>query len=206
MIPGLGKRGRHRPAGKPARGAATRGPGAGAGKASCPERPPRRHRGVTGRTGRTVGPATASARSCAARQARGTICLMYEIAPGRRQVAAAATAAEAPAIFRVTLGRTRLRYSGPLRSVTSTRTSPSPALTAIVTVSPGSPEPLHCTLLPDSSLFTSKTATSPHGCTGPGTPTVNARGDPRPRRPPRIRHALPDRRPGHQRTRPSPPA
>jgi len=31
-------------------------------------------------------------------------------------------------------------------------------------------------------------------------------GDPRPRRPSRIRHALPNRRPDHQRTRPSPPA
>jgi hypothetical protein len=68
---------------------------------------------------------------------------------------------------------------GPLRSVTSTRTSPSPVLTAIVTVSPGSPEPLCCTLLPNSSLFTSKTATSPHGCTGPSTrPRTRGRSAP----------------------------
>ena len=39
-----------------------------------------------------------------------------------------------------------------------------------------------------------------------GHPGRERAGDPRPRRPPRIRHALPNRRPGHQRTRPSPPA
>ena len=54
---------------------------------------------------------------------------------------------------------------GPLRSATSTRTMPPPALTATVTVSPGSPDRLYRTLLPKSSL-TSRAATSPHGCPG----------------------------------------
>ena len=43
-----------------------------------------------------------------------------------------------------------------------------------MTVSPAAPEPLCRTLLPDSSL-TSRAASSPHGCPGPGTPAVNAR-------------------------------
>jgi hypothetical protein len=63
---------------------------------------------------------------------------------------------------------------GPARSVTSTRTTPSPAMTATVTVSPGAPEPLCRTLLPKISL-TSKTATSPHGCPGPSTSPTNLR-------------------------------
>jgi len=62
---------------------------------------------------------------------------------------------------------------GPLRSVTSTRTRPSPALTATVTVPPAAPDRLCRTLLPNSSL-TSSAASSPHGCPGPSTPAANA--------------------------------
>ena len=43
---------------------------------------------------------------------------------------------------------------GPLRSVTSIRTTPARAVTVTVTVSPGRPELLYRTLLPKSSLFT----------------------------------------------------
>jgi hypothetical protein len=57
--------------------------------------------------------------------------------------------------------------------MTSTRTMPSPAMTATVTVSPGAPEPLCRTELPKTSL-TSKTAT-PHGCPGPSTSPTNLR-------------------------------
>ena len=64
--------------------------------------------------------------------------------------------------------------SGPLRSVTSTRTRPSPALTATVTVPPAAPDRLCRTLLPNSSL-TSRAASSPHGCPGPSTPPTNVR-------------------------------
>jgi len=63
---------------------------------------------------------------------------------------------------------------GPARSVTSTRTTPSPSLTATVTISPAAPEPLYRTELPKISL-TSKTATSPHGCPGPSTSPTNER-------------------------------
>jgi len=63
---------------------------------------------------------------------------------------------------------------GPLLSVTSTRTTPSPAVTATVTVWPGRAERLYRTLLPKSSSA-SKTATSPHGCPGPSTPSTNVR-------------------------------
>jgi hypothetical protein len=63
---------------------------------------------------------------------------------------------------------------GPPRSVTSTRTRPSPALTATVTVPPAAPDRLYRTLLPKSSV-TSRAASSPHGCPGPSTPPTNAR-------------------------------
>ena len=63
---------------------------------------------------------------------------------------------------------------GPPRSVTSTWTTPSPALTATVTVPPGAPEPLCCTLLPNSSPA-SRAASSPHGCPGPSTAPTNVR-------------------------------
>jgi hypothetical protein len=66
---------------------------------------------------------------------------------------------------------------GPLRSVTSTRTTPARAVTVTVTACPGQPERLCCTLLPKSSL-TSKTASSPHGCPGPSTAPTNARTTP----------------------------
>jgi hypothetical protein len=59
--------------------------------------------------------------------------------------------------------------------------TPSPALTATVTVSPGAAEPLCRTLLPKISL-TSKTATSPHGCPGPSTSLTNERALPHPQR------------------------
>jgi hypothetical protein len=62
---------------------------------------------------------------------------------------------------------------GPARSVISTRT-PSPHLTATVTVSPGEPEPEWRTELPKISL-TSNTATSAHGCPGPTTSETNPR-------------------------------
>jgi hypothetical protein len=63
---------------------------------------------------------------------------------------------------------------GPARSVTSTLTVRSPAMTATVTVSPGAPELLCRTLLLKTSL-TSKTATSPHGCPGPSISLTKAR-------------------------------
>jgi hypothetical protein len=84
--------------------------------------------------------------------------------------------------FRIAVGRTQFRRSGPARSVTSTRTMPSLALTATVTLSPLAPEPLRRTELPKISL-TSKT------------------GDPCPLRPSRKRHGLPNRPPSHHRTR-----
>jgi hypothetical protein len=62
----------------------------------------------------------------------------------------------------------------PLRSLTSTRITPSAAFTVTVTVPPGRPDRLCRTLLPKSSL-TSKTAVSPHGCPVPSTPLTNAR-------------------------------
>jgi hypothetical protein len=67
-----------------------------------------------------------------------------------------------------------LGISGPPRSVTSTRTTPSPALTATVTDSPGAPEPECRTELPKTSL-TSRTASSRHGCPGPSSSETNAR-------------------------------
>lgn len=64
--------------------------------------------------------------------------------------------------------------AGPLRSVTSTRTTPSPEITATPAVSPNRPDALCRTLLPNSSL-TSKTAVSVHGWPGPSTPETNTR-------------------------------
>jgi hypothetical protein len=53
--------------------------------------------------------------------------------------------------------------------------------------------------------LTSTMAASPHGCPGPSTSETNARAAlARSARPPGKRHALPDRHPGHHRTRPSP--
>jgi hypothetical protein len=49
---------------------------------------------------------------------------------------------------------------------------PPQALTATVTVSPGSPDLLYRTLLPKSSL---QDGHIPHGCPGPSTPPTNAR-------------------------------
>ena len=71
---------------------------------------------------------------------------------------------------------------GPPRSVTSTRTTPPAAWTVTVTVFPAAPGPLCRTPFPNSSL-TSRAASSRHGC------------------PAGRRHALPENRPGHQRTR-----
>ena len=94
--------------------------------------------------------------------------------------------------------------SGPLRSVTSTRTRPFPTLTATVTVPPAAPTGYaghYC-----------RTARSPAGgviparVTGTEHPADERAGDPRPLRPPGHRHALPDLQPSHQRTRlPRPP-
>ncbi len=64
--------------------------------------------------------------------------------------------------------------SGPLRSVTSTRITPSAILTATVTVSPGAPEPL-CRRLLEKSSPTSSAVTSPHGWPEPSSPSTNAR-------------------------------
>jgi hypothetical protein len=55
----------------------------------------------------------------------------------------------------------------------STRTTPSSALTATVTVSPGASEPPCRTLLPNSSP--SSAASSPHGCLGPSTAPTDVR-------------------------------
>ena len=88
------------------------------------------------------------------------------------------------------------------RRVTSTRTVPSPEMTA--TVSPGAPD-RPCRILLLKISLTSKTAVSRHGYPGPSTSETNTPGGPRPLRPPGKRHALPDRRPDHRRTRPSPP-
>jgi hypothetical protein len=93
---------------------------------------------------------------------------------------------------------------GPLRSVTSTRTKSGPdrdrdrlsriaraaVLDAIAGQLPGYQQ--------DGDI--------PARVHRAGHPVREPAGDPRPRRPPRIRHALPNRYPGHQRTRPSPPA
>jgi hypothetical protein len=82
--------------------------------------------------------------------------------------------AEAPAAFRIPASRTQLRHPGPLRSVTSTRTTPFLILTATVTVSPGSTR----AAVPDritEGLAGQHTATSPHGCPGPSTSETNAR-------------------------------
>ena len=70
--------------------------------------------------------------------------------------------------------RRSLGISGPARSVTSTRTMPSPALTATVTVSPGAHETECRTELPKTSL-TSRIASSLHGCSEPSTSETNAR-------------------------------
>jgi hypothetical protein len=63
---------------------------------------------------------------------------------------------------------------GPLRSETSTRTMPLPAMTTMVIVSPGRPERLCRRLLLKSSL-TKIAASSPHGCPRPSTAPTNAR-------------------------------
>jgi hypothetical protein len=78
------------------------------------------------------------------------------------------------AAFRATMAGRNSGTPRPLRSVTSTRTTPPPALTATVTVSPGSPDRLCRTLLPKSSL-TSRAASFPHGRPGPRTASTNAR-------------------------------
>ena len=86
------------------------------------------------------------------------------------------------------------RLPGPLRSVISTRTMPSPALTVTVTVSPGTPDLLCC-----------RTAHEQRGVSSarvPGAdhPDCECAGHPRPLCPPGNCHARPNRRPSHQRT------
>ena len=93
--------------------------------------------------------------------------------PRRRQPHRAACPQRAADHGRLPHPRAQLRHPGPLRSVTSTRTMPSPALTVTVTVSPGTPG-----RLPDAvaeQLAPSSAASAPHGCPGPITPAVNAR-------------------------------
>ena len=85
--------------------------------------------------------------------------------------------------------------------VTSTRTMPPPTVTATVTVSPGSPDLLCRTLLP-------RIAHQKDGDIPARVPRAEHRaheraGHPCPLRPPGKRHALPNRQPSHQRTRPA---
>ena len=95
-----------------------------------------------------------------------------------------------PAAFRVTAAGRSCGVPPPPRSVTSTRTMPSPALTATVTVSPAAPEPQCRTLLPNSSLTSSATS-SPHGCPG-RAPRPRTHGQHAPAPPARQASRLPD--------------
>jgi hypothetical protein len=95
--------------------------------------------------------------------------------PSARHAAATPTAASpSPRPPSVSPPQARSCPPRPPRSVTSTRATPPAARTSTVTVSPSAPEPPCRTLLLNSSL-TSSAASSPHGCPGLGTPTVNAR-------------------------------
>ena len=79
-------------------------------------------------------------------------------------------------------------------------------------MSVGSGSRLRPVVTPASKLLlkaslTSKTARSPHGWPGPSISLTKARAArARSARPPGKRHAVPDRHPGHHRTRPSLPA
>ena len=111
LIPGLRKARAASASGKPTRGAATRGPGAGAGKASWPDgrradtaaspagRPYRRARDRVGGILR---------RATGARDDLPYMELLLAVARSLQQ----RRQPKPPAIFRVTLGRTKLRYSG----------------------------------------------------------------------------------------------
>ena len=68
---------------------------------------------------------------------------------------------KSPAALLITPGPAGLGTPGPPWSVTSTRTSPSPARTVIVTVPPGAPERLCRTLLLKSSLAIKTAASRP---------------------------------------------
>ena len=94
---------------------------------------------------------------------------------------------------------------GPLRSVTSTRTRPSPALTATVTVPPRSARPAVSDTIAEQ-LAHQQRGVVPARVPGTEHPGCERGGDTRPLLPPGHRHALPDRYPSHQRTRPSPPS
>jgi hypothetical protein len=128
--------------------------------------------------------------------------------PSARRAAASPTAPRGPQRAEA---RDRLPHHGPqaaaqaspawARSVTSTRTVPSPEMTATVTVSRGAPDRLCRILLLKISLLTDQQ----HGCVCARVPGAEylrdeRAGGPRPLCPPGKRHALPDRHPGHHRT------
>ena len=109
-----------------------------------------------------------------------------------------------PPIFRLTITRSQPRHPEPPRSMTSTRTTPLAVRTTAVTVPPETPGPL-CRMLLLTSSLTSSAASSPHGCSGPSTPAVNARATRAapPARPPSRSPAPPPWPSAHP---PSPPA
>jgi hypothetical protein len=94
---------------------------------------------------------------------------------------------------------------GPLRSVTSTRTRPALARTATVTIPPSAPD----LAMPDTiaeQLAHQQGGVIPARVPRTEHPGCEHADDTRPLLPPGHRHALPDHRPSHQRTRPSPPS
>jgi hypothetical protein len=91
---------------------------------------------------------------------------------------------------------------GPLRSMTLTRNRPVPGPGRDRGRLPDRPSAVLHAIAGQLPVY-QQDGDIPARMHGAGHPSANA-DDPRPRRPRRIRHALPDRRPGHQRTRPSP--
>ena len=94
--------------------------------------------------------------------------------------------------------------SGPARSVTSTRTMPSPAMTVTVTASGSTRSAVPDTVAED--LADQQDSRVSAGVPGAEYLRDECAGGPRPFRPSGKRHALPDRPPSHHRTRPSPAA